>query len=91
MAHTLLDTGVVSWLTRQMIQNPPPTTRSHLFLRVEHLLGSSLIGFIAQRRKVVPPATEPIPYRRIAYELVQLTGVDITHEAVRRWHRSTEE
>ena len=28
------------------------------------------------------------PYRRIAFSLVGLTGVDVTSEAVRRWHVS---
>jgi hypothetical protein len=29
----------------------------------------------------------PRPYRLIAIDLTALTGVDVTHETVRRWHR----
>lgn len=52
-----------------------------------------LMAFILQRRTLpddAPPKAVPVPYRKIAQELVDATGVDITHEAVRRWHRAYE-
>lgn len=69
----------------------PPPVPSNLYRLVEEKLGSSLAEFIVQRRKTVMSSSgkqSRIPYRRIANELVDLTGVDITHEAVRRWHRT---
>jgi hypothetical protein len=55
--------------------------------------GGDLIEFIMKRREtpeVNGKIQDPTPYRRIAYELVQITDIDITHEAVRRWHRAAE-
>lgn len=51
---------------------------------------TTVLEFIAVRRAVTDEEPTPIPFRRIAMELGQVTGVDITHEAVRRWFRSTE-
>jgi len=50
--------------------------------RLTAVTGQTLAEFILERR----PEADPVPYRRIASELVELTGIDITHEAVRRWH-----
>ena len=50
--------------------------------RLTAVTGQTLAAFILERR----PEADPVPYRRIASELVDLTGIDITHEAVRRWH-----
>lgn len=65
---------------------PLPNARVALFNFVQDRLtaatGQTLADFILERR------TEDnlVPYRRIASELVGITGIDITHEAVRRWH-----
>ena len=63
-----------------------PNARVALYNLVQDRLaatgGVTLAEFILERR----PDTDPVPYRRIASELVDITGIDITHEAVRRWH-----
>lgn len=71
---------------------------SHLRRLVETSLtnatGEDLMELIMKRRetpKVDGKAVKPTPYYTIAHELVQLTGVYITHEAVRRWHRAAEQ
>ena len=50
--------------------------------RLRQTTGEALTDFILARRQ---PGSE-VPYRHIASELVALTGVDMTHEAVRRWY-----
>lgn len=45
------------------------------------------LGFILYHRRVDETQTEPIPFRKIAIWLTELTGVDVTHESVRRWYR----
>jgi hypothetical protein len=63
-----------------------PNARVALYNLVQDRLtavnGQTLAEFILERR----PESDPTPYRRIASELVDITGIDITHEAVRRWH-----
>jgi hypothetical protein len=63
-----------------------PNSRSALRNIVQDRLiaatGETVAEFILARRQ---PGTE-VPYRHIAAELVELTGVDITHEAARRWY-----
>ena len=65
---------------------PIDAPTSHLFHRVQDGLaakgGGDLLSFIAKRRE----GSMPLAYRHIAIELTNLTGVDITHEAPRRWH-----
>ncbi len=76
--------------TTETSTSPPPTTmpnaRDALYQFVQQRLtaatGLTLAEFITARRD---PATE-ISYRRIATEIVNLTGIDISHEAVRRWY-----
>lgn len=65
---------------------PMPTARDALYSFVEHQLmaatGQTIADFILERRT---PENE-VPYRRIASEIVEITQIDITHEAARRWH-----
>jgi hypothetical protein len=68
-----------------------PTARDALYSFVEDRLlvatGQTIAEFILVRRE---PGSAT-PYRRIASEIVELTGIDITHEAARRWyHRAVE-
>lgn len=51
---------------------------------------TSVLDFIATRRAVTDEQPSPVPFRLIARELGDITGVDVTHEAVRRWFRATE-
>jgi hypothetical protein len=44
--------------------------------------GGDLMEFIVAQRATTPPT----PYRHIATTLIALTGIDITHEAPRRWY-----
>lgn len=50
----------------------------------------TVLEFINTRRQVTEEDPTPCPFRHIAIELSRVTGVDITHESVRRWHRSME-
>lgn len=63
-----------------------PNARLALYTMVQDRLvantGQSLAEFITARRE---PGSET-PYRHIAQELIDITNVDITHEAVRRWY-----
>jgi hypothetical protein len=98
----VIDTGCAYWFTGPMAQTPAATTdpptltvpTTYLFKLVESHLptgftadgptGSPLLNYVlTQRGKLVSSS-----YRKIANDLVALTTVDITHEAVRRWHRS---
>lgn len=68
-----------------------PTARDALYSFVEDRLlaatGQTIAEFILVRRD----PDNQVPYRRIASEIVELTGIDITHEAARRWyHRAVE-
>ncbi len=58
----------------------PPTV---LYQLVEEKLGGSPIQLIRDRRAEQPP----VAYWKIARELNEKTGVDVTLEAVRRWHK----
>lgn len=49
-----------------------------LFLLIEEKLGEPLAAFIAARRPEKP-------WRLIAIELTQRTGIDVTYETVRVW------
>jgi len=69
-----------------------PNSRTALYDMVQDRLtaatSQTLAEFIVARRE---PGSE-VPYRHIAQELIDVTGVDITHEAVRRWyHRAVGE
>jgi hypothetical protein len=68
-----------------------PNARTSLYQivqdRLEAATGQRLPEFITVRR--APGSTTP--YRHIAQEIIELTGVDITHEAVRRWHHKIQE
>lgn len=70
---------------------PMPTARDALYSFVEHQLlaatGQTIAQFILERRT---PENE-VPYRRIASEIVEITRIDITHEAARRWHHRAAE
>lgn len=47
---------------------------------LDALLGAeSLERFVRTRRD------SDMPWRRIAYELYERTGVDVTHESLRKW------
>lgn len=63
-------------------------------LEVAHAAGKTEftdpLEFIAHHRRVDSTQEVPLPFRKIAIELSQLTGVDVTHEAVRRWQRAVE-
>lgn len=50
----------------------------------------NVLAFIAHHRRVDEGHPMPRPFRHIAIELSDVTGVDVTHEAVRRWHRAAE-
>lgn len=69
-----------------MTTNAPvvlPNARTALYQMVQDRLpGQTLADFILERRT----PDNDVPYRKIASELVGITGVDLTHEAVRRWH-----
>jgi hypothetical protein len=79
---------------------PPSSIKAKLELvqhklRDAHVKGQTphdeVLGFIAHRRRVDSTQANAQPFRRIAIELSALTGVDVTHEAVRRWHRAAEQ
>ena len=56
--------------------------------RLQAKTGQTISEFILTRRE----SDKQMPYRRIASELIELTGVDLTHEAARRWyHRAIED
>jgi hypothetical protein len=58
--------------------------------RLQAKTGQTISEFILSRRE--PDGGKEAPYRRIASELVDVTGVDLTHEAARRWyHRAVED
>ncbi len=65
---------------------PPSSSPRHLFLRVRDKLaeagGGDLLDYISARRM----PGHAVPYRRIAIDLTNLTGVDISNEAPRRWY-----
>lgn len=46
------------------------------------------IEFIAHGRRVTEDHPTPEPFYKIAAELSQLAGADVTHETVRRWNRA---
>lgn len=48
----------------------------------DHLLGGKLDQFVAQRRGTTPPTS----WRRIALDLRDQVGIDVTHETVRGWY-----
>jgi hypothetical protein len=66
--------------------SPQKSKATHLLFRVRDALarvgGGDLMDYITERRATAPPT----PYRLIARDLTNLTGVDITHEAPRRWY-----
>lgn len=72
--------------TTAVIVPPMPNARHALYQIVQDRLlaatGQNLSDYILVRR--APGNT--VPYRHIAAEIVAETGVDITHEAVRRWY-----
>lgn len=49
---------------------------------------SDPIAFIAHRRRVDEAHPVPDPFYKIAQDLSLVTGSDVTHETVRRWHRA---
>jgi hypothetical protein len=51
--------------------------------RLEATGGGDLLDYIVTRREQAPP----VPYRRIAIDLTNITGVDISEEAPRRWYQ----
>lgn len=51
---------------------------------------ANVLEFIAFHRRVDETQPVPRPFRHIAIELSEVTGVDVTHEAVRRWFRASE-
>lgn len=63
---------------REFAEGQFPPDRYRL---VEIQLGSCLAEWIVSRRRSVPP----VPYARLAHELINATGLQITNEAVRRW------
>lgn len=50
--------------------------------RLQSKTGETISEFVLSRRE----SGSSMPYRRIASELIELTGVDLTHEAARRWY-----
>lgn len=48
---------------------------------VDHLLGGNLDEFVQTRRKQTPQ----VPWRIIARDIYEQTGVDITYETLRGW------
>lgn len=61
---------------------------SSLYRLVEAKLGDgqSPIEFIEARRVVQSEGDQPTAFSRIANEMSLLTGVYVSHEAVRRWY-----
>lgn len=68
---------------REFAEGQFPPDRYRL---VEISLGSSLAEWIVSRRHASPP----VPYARMAHELMNATGLAITNEAVRRWAQHLE-
>jgi len=71
---------------------PEPLASSPFYLLVEVKLQAtlknptlSLVEFINERRDE-QRRDGKVAYRKIAQELIGLTGQDMTHETVRRWH-----
>lgn len=61
----------------------PQTDRRRL---IEAALGGPLADFVAERRRVDgPPFRSPTSWRDIADELVEKTGIEVTHETLRLW------
>jgi hypothetical protein len=48
------------------------------------------LEFIRQRRQPQSDG-KPVPFRIIAQQITDQSGVDVTYEAVRRWWRGTED
>ncbi len=67
-----------------MVEQPPAPSikRSHLYQLVEEKLHAPVDQFIAERRQA------GTPYHKIAHEIIDKTGVEVTHEAIRRWYRA---
>lgn len=61
------------------------TRKTALYLLLEQLLGEPLDKWIATQR------AQDMSYHKIAYRLTEKTGVDVTLEAVRRWHHWAQE
>lgn len=53
---------------------PTPTQRA-----ADHILGGTLAEFVASRR------VEGRSWRLIARDLMEATGIDVTHETIRGW------
>jgi hypothetical protein len=71
----------------QPVPAPRPGT-GNLFRLVEEKLrqrtGHTIDQYLDEQR------VQDVPYRLIAIQLGQLTGVDVTPEAVRRWYHAIE-
>jgi hypothetical protein len=67
---------------------PPSAHRepSHLFLRVQEALFAATGEDLAERILRLRDGSPQVSYRKIAQDLVLITGIDITHEAPRRWY-----
>ena len=60
------------------------TDPTPLYLLAEERLGEPLANFVLQRRP-------DLAWRRIAMEIYERTGVDITYETLRTWFLPTPE
>ena len=85
---------MIAMSTPEPTSSPPtmPNARDAFYrfvqARLQAQTGQTISEFVLVRRE----AGKEVPYRRIASELVELTGIDLTHEAARRWyHRALEE
>jgi hypothetical protein len=85
---------MIAMSTPEPTSSPPamPNARDAFYQFVQSRLqaktGQTISEFILTRRE----SDKQMPYRRIASELIELTGVDLTHEAARRWyHRAIED
>jgi hypothetical protein len=58
------------------VSQPTPT-----YQLIEERLDGTLADFVRARRPAAPPAS----WRQIASEIKELTGVEVTHESLRKW------
>jgi formyltetrahydrofolate hydrolase len=88
-------------MEQTLVPTSNPSAQSHTYRLVEAQLRAArpaladydhpLMDFIMARRTLSAELLVVVPFHRIARELVEITEVEITHEAVRRWYRSAQE
>jgi hypothetical protein len=62
------------------------TTQTDRYQRIESALGQPLAEFVAERRRVEPPAFRPpLGWAAVATEITEKTGIPINRETLRLW------